>query len=138
MVERKKVVVVACAGMDKPLGSVTRASVFKVVEDLRPNNVELVCLPPLLAGVGSYSELISNLPVITVDGCAERCATKLIVKNSGKIRGRIFVPDSTKKHNLLPESASCLGLNGEKLAEIIAGEIASIVDRLIQGYDRIG
>lgn len=132
MSEKEKVVVVACAGMDKPLGSVTSASVFKVVEKLRPRNVELVCIPPLLSGVSSHSELIRNLPVITVDGCAERCATKLIVKSGGKIRGRIFVPDSVKKHNLLPESASHLGPNGEKLAENIAQEIASEVDRLIQ------
>lgn len=117
MSERGKVVVVACAGMDKPLGSVASASVFKVVEELRPQKVELVCIPPLLAGVSAHSELVKNLPIITVDGCAERCATKLIVKSGGKIRGRIFVPDSAKKHNLLPESASHLGPDGEKLAE---------------------
>ena len=133
MTENVKVAVVACAGMDKPLGSVARSSVFKVVEELRPNQVELVCLPPLLTGVASYSELVKSLPVITVDGCAERCATKLIAKNGGKIRGRIFVPDSVKKHNLLPKSASSLGPDGEKLAEMIAEEIASTVDRLIQG-----
>lgn len=132
MSESRKVVVVACAGMDKALGSVAIASVFKLIEELRPENVELVCLPPLLAGVGSYSESIKSLPVITVDGCAERCATKLIVKSGGKIRGRILVPDSAKKHNLLPESASRLGPSGEKLAENIAEEIASEVDRLIK------
>jgi len=132
MTERVKVAVVACAGMDKPVGSLTSASVFKVVEELRPENVELVCLPPLLAGVSSYSDLVRSLPVLTVDGCAERCATKLIVKSGGKIRGRIFVPDCAKKYNLLPEAASCLGPNGEKLAENIAQEIASTVDKLIQ------
>jgi len=133
MIERKRVAVVACAGMDKPLGPVTSASVFKVVEELRPEEVALVCLPPLLAGASLHSELIRNLPVITVDGCAERCATKLIVKSGGKIRGRILVPDSAKKHNLVPESASHLGPNGEKLAEVIAEEITSLVDRLVQG-----
>lgn len=132
MSERGKVAVVACAGMDKPLGSIASASVFKVVEELRPQKVELVCIPPLMAGVSAQFELIKNLPVITVDGCAERCATKLIVKSGGKIRGRIFVPDCAKKHNLLPEAASCLGPNGEKLAENIAQEIASTVDKLIQ------
>lgn len=123
--------VVACAGMDKPLGSVARDSVFKLVEELRPSKVELVCLPPLLAGVGSYSTLIGSLPVITVDGCAERCATKLVVKNGGKIRGRILVPDAAKKHNLVPESASHLGPSGEKLVAVIAEEIASLVDSLV-------
>jgi uncharacterized metal-binding protein len=132
MTEEGKIAVVACAGMDKSLGSVTSASVFKVVDVLRPQKVELVSIPPLLAGVGAQVDLVKNLPIITVDGCAERCATKLIVKSGGKIRGRIFVPDSAKKHNLLPESASHLGPNGEKLAENIAEEIAAMVDRLTQ------
>jgi len=132
MTERKKVIVVACAGMDKPVGSVTSASVFRVVEELRPQSVELVCLPQLLAGVSSQNDLVKNFPIITVDGCAERCATKLVVKSGGKIRGRIMVADSAKKHNLMPESASHIGSSGEKLAEKIANEIASMIDVLTQ------
>jgi uncharacterized metal-binding protein len=128
-----KVVVVACAGMDKALGAVARESVFKVVEVLRPGKTELVCLPPLLAGVSSYSELVKTLPVVAVDGCAERCATKLVVKTGGKIRGRIMVPDSAKKHGLVPKSASDIGSDGAKLAEIIAEEVASIIDKLAEG-----
>lgn len=132
MSEGGKVVVLTCAGMDKALGSVARASVFKVVEELRPGKAKLVCLPPLLAGVASHSKMIRSLPVITVDGCAERCATKLAVKNRGRIRGRVLVPESAKKHDLAPQSASNIGPNGEKLAEIIAQEIASAVDRVTQ------
>lgn len=132
MTEGGKVAVVACAGMDKPLGSVARAGVFKLVEELRPNKVELVCLPPLLAGVSVHSKLIETLPVITVDGCAERCATKLIVKSGGRIRGRIFVPDSAKRNNIMLKSASHLAPDGEKLAQTVAEEIASAVDKLTQ------
>lgn len=132
MMKDGKVAVVACAGMDKALGSVARTSVFKVVEILRPGKAELVCLPPLLAGVSSYSEMVKNLPVVAVDGCAERCATKLVVKNGGKIRGRILVPDSAKKHGLVPKSASDIGLEGEKLAGMIAEEVASMIDKITE------
>ena len=128
--DSEKVAVVACAGMDKALGSVARASVFRAVEVLRPEKTELVCLPPVLAGVVPHSEWIKSLPVIVVDGCAERCATKLVVKNGGKVRGRVLIPVSARKHNLMPEAASNIGPSGEKLAEIVADEIASIVDRL--------
>ena len=133
MSEDVKVAVVACAGMDKALGSVTRVSVFKVVDELGLDRVELICLPPLLAGVNHYSELIKRLPAVTVDGCAERCATKLVVKNGGRIRGRVLVPVSARKHGLTPESASDIGVSGEKLAEMVAKEITSIVEKLIGG-----
>ena len=129
----EKIAVIACAGMDKALGSVARASVFRVVEELRPNEVELVCLPPLLAGITSHSELVKNLPVVVVDGCAERCATKIIAKNGGRIRGRVLIPSSARKHGLTPGSASDIGPEGEKLVEVIAEEVASIIDKLIGG-----
>jgi uncharacterized metal-binding protein len=130
MGEGEKVAVVACAGMDKALGSVARVSVFKAVEVLRPEKTELVCLPPALTGVATHAEWIKRLPVIAVDGCAERCATKLVVKNGGKVRGRVLLPVSAQKHDLLPEAASNIGPSGLKLAERVAEEIASIVDRL--------
>ena len=130
MREGEKVAVVACAGMDKALGSVARASVFRVVEVLRPEKTELVCLPPALTGVAPHSERIKRLPIIAVDGCAERCATKLIVKNGGKVRGRVLLPVSAQKHNLIPEAASNIGSSGEKLVDRVADEVASIVDRL--------
>ena len=132
MTDLGKVVVVACAGMDKPLGSVARVSAFKAVEELRPKQAQLACIPPLMAGAVSHSELVKSLPVITLDGCIERCATKLVAKSGGKIMARIYLPDITKKHNLLPESASHIGSNGERLAELIAQEIALLVDRFAE------
>ncbi|MEM2094671.1 MAG: putative zinc-binding protein, partial [Candidatus Bathyarchaeia archaeon] len=87
MSDEAKVAVVACAGMDKALGTVAMFSVFKLTEELRPKETKLIALPPLLAGVTLYSELVAKLPVIVVDGCAERCATKLVAKSGGRIRG---------------------------------------------------
>ena len=56
-----KVAIISCAGMDKALGSVARACAFKVVERLRPNETVLVCIPPLVADVKPYSELIKSI-----------------------------------------------------------------------------
>src|SRR3989304_4655566 len=98
----EKVAIVACAGMDKALGSVARACAFEVVEKLRPNKTVLVCIPPLVADVKPYSELIKKNPVVSIDGCMERCATKIAVKSGAKIKGRIFVPQSVQKYDLKP------------------------------------
>ena len=130
MSDEEKVAVIACAGMEKALGLVAMLSVSKVVEVLRPTETRLIALPPLLAGVAPYPKLVTKLSVIVVDGCAERCATKLVAKNGGRIRGRILIPDSVKKYGLAPDSATDAGPNGRKLAEKVAEDIVSLVDKL--------
>lgn len=130
-IEGDKVAIIACAGTDKALGSVTRACAFRVVEKLRPKDTMLVCIPPLVADVKPYSELVKKNPVIIIDGCAERCATKIAVKNGAKIKGRIFMPQSAQKYNLKPNAASDIGAEGEELAEKTAEEIAAQIDKLL-------
>jgi len=126
-----KVAVIPCAGMDKALGSVARACAFEVVEKLRPGKAVLVCIPPLVAGVKSYLEIVKRYPSIPIDGCAERCATKIAVKNGARIKGRILIPECVQKHNLKPKSASDIGLDGEKLVGKLAEEIATEIDKLL-------
>ena len=126
-----KVAIIPCAGMDKALGSVARACAFKVVEKLRPEKAILICIPPLVAGVKPYFETVKKYPCIPVDGCAERCATKIAAKNGARIRARILIPESVQKHNLKPKSASDIGPDGEKLAERLAEEIAAEIDKLL-------
>jgi len=130
--EAEKVAIVACAGMDKSLGSVARACAFKVVEDLKPEDSVLVCIPPLVAGVKPHSEWIKKYPVITIDGCPERCATKIVAKNGGKIRGRVFIPQSVQKHGLKPKASAEIGPEGEKLAEKIADETGLLIDKILR------
>lgn len=127
-----KVALIPCAGMDKALGSVARACAFRVVERLRPDKAVLVCIPPLVAGIKTYSEIVRRYPCIPVDGCAERCATKIAVKNGARIKARILIPESVQRHNLKPKSASDIGLEGEKLAEKLAEEIAAEIDRILE------
>jgi glycine cleavage system H protein len=130
-VKEDKVAVIPCAGMDKALGSVARACAFIVVEKLRPDKTVLICIPPLVAGVKPYSEILKTHPSIPIDGCAERCATKIAVKNGARIKARVLIPESVQKHNLKPKSASDIGPEGEKLAEKLAKEIAIEIDRLL-------
>ncbi|MCW3997554.1 MAG: putative zinc-binding protein [Candidatus Bathyarchaeota archaeon] len=131
MSNHKKIAIVACAGMDKGLGSVARTSVFKVVEELRSDRVELISLVPLLSDVAPHTALVTSMPIVIVDGCIERCATKLIIKKGGRIKGRVLVSNSARKYGVTPKSASDIGQDGEKLSNAIADEAASLVDKLI-------
>ena len=126
----KKVAIVACTGMGKALGTVARQVAYKVVDELRPRNTVLICIPSLAAGVGEYKNLLQKYPSIILDGCVERCATKIISKNRGMMRAKVFLPQMIAKYGLKPQSRTDLGDEGEKLVSKIAEEVAALVDQL--------
>jgi len=126
----KKVCVVPCSGMGKALGSVAREVGFILAEDLRPEETFLVCIPSLTAGVGEHTKMMKSNPVIVIDGCAERCATKIAVKAGGKIRGRYFLPESIRKYGLKPKGRDEIGPEGENLAQKVAEDISTNMDKL--------
>lgn len=128
--EDKKVAIVACTGMGKALGTVARQVAFKVVDELRPEKTVLICIPSLSAGVGECESLIQKYPSIILDGCVERCATKITAKNKGLMRARVFLPQMIAKYGLKPQSRTDLGEEGEKLVAKIAEEVATLVDQL--------
>lgn len=132
MPEEKKVAIVACAGITKTLGTVTRQVAYKVVDELRPDKTILICIPSLAANVGEYKTQIQKYPTIVLDGCVERCATKIISKYNAMIKGRLFLPQMIKKYGLKPQSRTDLGEEGEKLVTKIAEEVSEIVDKLLQ------
>jgi uncharacterized metal-binding protein len=128
--DNKKVAIVACTGMGKALGTIARQVAFKVVDELRPEKTVLICIPSLTAGVGEYAGLLQRYPSIILDGCVERCATKIASKNKSMMRGKVFMPQMIAKYGLKPQSRTDLGADGEKLVAKVAEEVAAMVDQL--------
>ena len=126
----KKVAIVACTGMGKTLGTVARQVAYKVVDELRPEKTVLICIPSLTAGVGEHKSLLQRYPCIILDGCVERCATKIISKNKGMMRAKVFLPQMIAKYGLKPQSRTDIGEEGETLVAKIADEVAVLVDQL--------
>ena len=128
----RKVAIVACTGMGKTLGTVARQVAFKVVDELRPEKTVLICIPSMSAGAGEQKNLLQKYPSIILDGCVERCATKIISKNKGIMKAKVFMPQMVAKYSLKPQSRTDLGEEGEKLVSKIAEEVAALVDQLLR------
>jgi uncharacterized metal-binding protein len=131
-VDDRKVAIVACTGMGKTLGTVARQVAFKVVDELRPEKTVLICIPSMSAGAGEQKNLLQKYPSIILDGCVERCATKIISKNKGIMKAKVFMPQMVAKYSLKPQSRTDLGEEGEKLVSKIAEEVAALVDQLLR------
>ena len=117
----RKIAVLTCCGINKIQGLVTTEIGLKLKELDR--SIELISLANLSVDQKRFQELIQESQVIVIDGCATRCATKLLEKKQIKKVKRIFIPEESKKYEFRLEKALRLSDEGKKFAEKIAKQI---------------
>ena len=134
-VSKQNVFVIPCSGIGKSLGTVGRKAAYKVIEELRPNQARTTCLALLTIGDEETLKMIRENPCISIDGCPAQCSKKNIEASKGKLVRSIMVTDVLRNHRgLKPEGVIKLNAEGEKLASLLADEVAKEVDK-IEGDD---
>ncbi len=86
---RPKVVIVPCSGIGKTYGSVSREAAYEVVENLRPDDTQLVALSLLVMGDDTSRAEVTTTPAVTIDGCKLACATKMVQECGGRVAQRL-------------------------------------------------
>ena len=133
MPKPKYVFVIPCSGIGKSMGTVGRKATYKVIEKLRPQNTRTTCLPLLTVGDQETLKKVRENPCISIDGCPTKCAQKNIEASNGKLIKSFLVIDTLRNHrNLKPEGIIELNPEGDKLANIIAEEVATAVDEIMK------
>jgi hypothetical protein len=125
-----KVGVISCAGEEIPEGTISRLSVRRVLEHLRPGQVVSLCLPLFLAGDGGERDFARDFPTITIDGCDKRCAQWGTEKYSGPVTAALVVTEMLK--DALPLSGA---RSGRDLTEADLAAVALVAERLAQAID---
>lgn len=126
---RNKIAIVPCSGIGKPYGTVSRIAAYQVTENDRPELTRLVPLALLVMGDEEYGRIISENPAITIDGCPQQCATKMVVQSGGRILKECSVLEAVRNHrDLKPQGIAELNEDGEMLAKVLAQEIVAVID----------
>lgn len=126
---RNKIAIVPCSGIGKPYGTVSRVAAYQVTEDDRPEPTRLVPLALLVMGDEEYGKFIAENPAITIDGCPQQCATKMVLQSGGRILKECSVLEAVRNHrDLKPQGIAELNEDGEKLAKALAEEIDAVID----------
>ncbi len=129
---RNTIVIVPCSGIGKPYGTVSRIAAYQVTEDYRPEQTQLVPLALLVMGDEEYGRIVKESRAISIDGCPQSCATKMVQQSGGLVVRECSVMESFRRHrDLKPQGIAELNEDGEKLADALALEIVAEVDRLI-------
>lgn len=130
----KKVAVIPCSGIGKALGTVTREAAYDLCEELRPEETVLVALSKLVLGEEEARERVRNNPTVTIDGCKQMCAAKLVKHSGGTTTREVAVFEAFRRHKgLKPEGIAELNAEGKKLARAIAEEIAAEMEEICKG-----
>lgn len=128
------VYIIPCSGIGKPTASVGREATYRVVEDLAPGKTDTLCLSLLTLGDPEAMQKVRDNKVITIEGCPKDCARKNVEASGATPDISRRVHDYLKEHReLKPESVLDIGPGGEKLADIMAEDIAGKALELLDG-----
>jgi uncharacterized metal-binding protein len=127
--DKTRVVVVPCSGIGKPFGTVSREAAYELCEELRPESTRLVALAKLVLGDAATRELVARHPAVTIDGCKQMCASKMVKQSGGTVAHEVAVLDVFRRHkDLKPEGIAELNEAGRKLARVLAEEVTASLD----------
>ena len=131
---RRKVAIVPCSGIGKTYGTVSREAAYEVTEDLRPADTQLVALSLLVLGDEDARAAVADNPAVTIDGCKLACATRMVEESGGAVAQDFAVLDAYRRHRQFkPQGIVELNEGGQKLAHVLAEEVAAVVDNLRHG-----
>ncbi len=112
--------VLACTGLDKAEGSVTREVAIRLAQE---TGAEIVCPVVLNRTPARYKKTLAENRLIVVDGCATQCASKLAAAKGTKPAQKVIVSDVVKKSGGALEPDLRLGSDALELARKIVDDI---------------
>ena len=133
MVSDKKVLIIPCSGIGKPIGTVSRETTYEIVENLAKGKAETVCLALLTSQDKETIDKVKNNYCITLDGCARHCAKKN-TEDCGKVpdKSYMILKFAAANPDKKPQGLIDIGDGGKALVDTISDTIAKDVDSLLE------
>lgn len=129
----KKVIVIPCSGIGKPIGTVSRETTYKVIEDLAKGEAETVCLALLTSQDKETIEKVKNNYCITLDGCAKHCAKKN-TEECGKVpdKSYMILKFAASNPDKKPQGLIDIGDGGKALVDTISDTVVKDIESLME------
>lgn len=91
-----------CNGLDKPYGMLSREFALAVLDSV---GGELIC--PVFAhrAPARYRDAVARLPLLVIDGCATRCASRLAAEQEWKVERKLQLTEAAKAAGVAVEEA---------------------------------
>ena len=100
--------ILPCNGLDKCAGVISREIAIKLCENAKN---EIICPVFYRVAEAKYNKIAGEHPLLVIDGCQTRCASKLAAEKNLKISRKVTITEEAKNHNI--ELKSNLRLHGK-------------------------
>ena len=123
----KKYAILPCNGLDRRAGVLTREIAVQLAEK---TGSEVIC--PVLYRVADtrYNKTAREMPLLILDGCATRCATRLAAEKGLKIADRLSVTDFAKEENIALGSGLSLDAQARELVDRAIAKLLNATDAI--------
>jgi glycine cleavage system H protein len=119
--------VLPCNGLDKTAGVISGEIAKRICED--PGN-ELICPVFYRVSEAKYNRIAGEHPLLVIDGCNTRCASKLAVEKNLKIFRKINITEEAKNHHIELKSNLRLKENENYLVDFILKGLKAEEDKV--------
>ena len=99
----KKYAILPCNGLDKCAGQMAKEIALLACEK---TNSELICPVFYRVADARYDKIVKENPLIIIDGCQTRCASKLAAEKGLKIYRKITVAEEAQNNGIQLSNAS--------------------------------
>lgn len=120
-------VILPCNGLDKSAGVISGELAIKLSENA---NNEIICPVFCRVAGGKYYKIASEHPLLVIDGCQTRCASKLAAEKNLKISRKITISEEAKNHNIELKNNLRLLENENALIEILLNGLNNAEDKV--------
>lgn len=116
----KSFAILPCNGLDKCAGCIAREIALKLTEK---STSEIIC--PVLYRVADarYNKLAQEKPLVVIDGCQTRCASRLAAEKGLKVAQKVNVTEEAKNRGVEITTSLRPGTGELELAEALCGEL---------------
>ena len=124
--------ILPCNGLDKCAGVISGEIAKKLCENAKN---ELICPVFYRVADAKYNKIAGEHPLLVIDGCPTRCASKLAAEKKLKISQKILITEEAKSHNIELNNGLRILENEKSLIEIILNGLNKVEDKTTQISD---
>ncbi|OAA90273.1 glycine cleavage system protein GcvH [Clostridium ljungdahlii] len=116
----KSYAILPCNGLDKCAGCISKEVAIKLIE---VTDSEIICPVLYRAADARYNKIAKEKPLLVIDGCSTRCASKLASEKGLKIAQKINISNEAKANNITISNNLKLEENELNLVNIITNKL---------------